>query len=63
MKSRRPLTTTLPVEFLERLDELARETGKKKNVIIEHAVTDWIRHRTQLALAESYRHASPPAPL
>lgn len=33
----------VPIEFTERLDELAKQTGKTKNIIIMEAVELWAR--------------------
>lgn len=39
----KPIGFKVPIEFAELLDELAKQTGKTKNVIIMEAVRLWTK--------------------
>ena len=39
----KPIGFKVPIEFAEKLDELAKHTGKTKNIIIMEAVELWAK--------------------
>lgn len=38
----RPVTTHLPIELAERVDEIAKRLGRSKNWIVKQALSAWI---------------------
>ncbi len=46
-EARVTFTTTLPVYFLQELQQLSEETGLKRNVIVERAFYLWNEARKQ----------------
>lgn len=40
----KPIGFKVPIEFADKLNQLAKETGKTKNIIVMEAVELWAKH-------------------
>ena len=55
VKTNVSITTTIPQDIAEQIDEAARELRIQKNDILVNAFTLWNKKRRQELLAESYK--------
>ncbi len=53
-----PITTTLPQKLVEEMQILAKETGKKKNQIIEESISQFLLNEKKMRMSCSFKKAS-----